>query len=260
MSTSATAGPSAAPIGGRRYGGADPTERQSRRRRALISAGLDVFGSEGYAKASVKSVCDQAGLTQRYFYESFTDRADLLVAVYDDCVDFARTATLAAASPFLDAEADDTEADDTEADDTEDRREPKEVAPARISGSGIAGELISDAARATLRAFMSALTDDERRARVMLVEVVGVSPEIERVRMSAIHGWAELILMLARGSRPPTARQRLASVGLVGAVTQLMVDWYVAGQSDSDIPREPLEDVLDVCVELFVAAHDRLLN
>ncbi len=110
---------------------------------------------------------------------------------------------------------------------------------------------------------MSALTDDERRARVMLVEVVGVSPEIERVRMSAIHGWAELILMLARGgSRPPTARQRLASVGLVGAVTQLMVDWYVAGQSDSDIPpREPpLEDVLDVCVELFVAAHDRLLN
>ncbi|ATD72760.1 TetR/AcrR family transcriptional regulator [Gordonia sp. 1D] len=250
MSTSATAGPSAAPIGGRRYGGADPTERQSRRRRALISAGLDVFGSEGYAKASVKSVCDQAGLTQRYFYESFTDRADLLVAVYDDCVDFARTATLAAASPFL----------ETETDDTEDRGDPKEVAPERISGAGIAGELISDAARATLRAFMSALTDDERRARVMLVEVVGVSPEIERVRMSAIHGWAELILMLARGSRPPTARQRLASVGLVGAVTQLMVDWYVAGQSDSDIPREPLEDVLDVCVELFVAAHDRLLN
>ncbi|MCZ4580854.1 TetR/AcrR family transcriptional regulator [Gordonia amicalis] len=255
MSTSATAGPSAAPVGGRRYGGADPTERQSRRRRALISAGLDVFGSEGYAKASVKSVCDQAGLTQRYFYESFTDRADLLVAVYDDCVDFARTATLAAASPFLD-----TETDDTETDDTENRGAPKEVAAERISGAGIAGELISDAARATLRAFMSALTDDERRARVMLVEVVGVSPEIERVRMSAIHGWAELILMLARGSRPPTARQRLASVGLVGAVTQLMVDWYVAGQSDSDIPREPLEDVLDVCVELFVAAHDRLLN
>ncbi|WP_232718392.1 TetR/AcrR family transcriptional regulator [Gordonia metallireducens] len=240
MPTSATAGDPATRAGGRRYGGADPTERQARRRSALISAGLDVFGTDGYAKASVKSVCDQAGLTQRYFYESFSDRADLLVAVYDDCVDFARTSTIAAASSFLDAAIDETGVID--------------------ASEGIPAEAISDAARAILQAFMSALADDARRARVMLVEVVGVSPEIERVRMRAIHGWADLILMLARGSRPPTTRQRLASVGLVGAVTQLMVDWYVAGEADSDIPREPLEDVLDVCVELFVAAHGRLLN
>lgn len=238
MSTPATAGSSTTGAGGRRYGGADPTERQARRRSALISAGLDVFGTDGYAKASVKSICDQAGLTQRYFYESFSDRADLLVAVYDDCVDFARTSTLAAAGRFL----------DTGGGTTPDASE------------GIAGELISEAARAILQAFVSALADDARRARVMLVEVVGVTPEIERVRMRAIHGWAELILMLARGNRPASARQRLASVGLVGAVTQLMVDWYVAGTGETDVPREPLEDILDVCVELFVAAHDRLLN
>ncbi|MBY4572855.1 TetR family transcriptional regulator [Gordonia paraffinivorans] len=222
---------------GRRYGGVDPDERRARRRSALVAGGLEVFGTEGYARASVKSICEQAGLTQRYFYESFSDRADLLVAVYDDCVRHARTATLAAAAEFLDGEAD---LGDVEA--------------------GIEPTRIPEAARATLGAFMHALADDSRRARVMLVEVVGVSPEIERVRMRAIHDWADLVLTLARGNRPPTSKQRLASVGLVGAVTQLMVDWYVAGQGESDIAREPLDDVLDVCVELFVAAHGRLLT
>ncbi|WP_439030897.1 TetR/AcrR family transcriptional regulator [Gordonia terrae] len=230
---------------GRRYGGADPAERRERRRAALIAAGLDVFGKDGYAKASVKSVCDQAGLTQRYFYESFTDRADLLVAVYDDSVAFVRAATVAAAAGTAGWEST-TAAQDRE----------------RVEG--IAPEDVPDAARSALGAFMSCLGDDPRRARVMLVEVVGVSPEIERVRMRAIHEWADLILALARGSRPPSDRERLASVGLVGAVTQLLVDWYVAleegaGEGSARARRTSLDDILDVCVELFVAAYGRLL-
>jgi AcrR family transcriptional regulator len=222
---------------GRRYGGVDPTQRRERRRAALITAGLDVFGTDGYAKVSVKSICDQAGLTQRYFYESFADRAALLVAVYDDCVAFVRAATVQAAADI--AEAD----------------------PERLEASeGVAADRVPDVTRAALGAFMSCLADDPRRARVMLVEVVGVSPEIERARMRAIHDWAALILALARGARPPTDRERLASVGLVGAVTQLLVDWYVAGAEDADTERYALDEILDVCVELFVAAYGRLLT
>ncbi|WP_238421943.1 TetR/AcrR family transcriptional regulator [Gordonia sp. 'Campus'] len=242
---------------GRRYGGADPAERRERRRAALIDAGLDVFGKEGYAKASVKSVCEQAGLTQRYFYESFTDRADLLVAVYNDSVAFVRAATVAAAAGTAGPEVPATDA-----------------AQDRERVEGIAPEQVPDAARAALGAFMSCLGDDPRRARVMLVEVVGVSPEIERVRMRAIHEWADLILALARGSRPPSDRERLASVGLVGAVTQLLVDWYVAldegapdesaheqnaGEGSAHTRPAALDAILDVCVELFVAAYGRLL-
>ena len=88
---------------GRRYGGADPTQRRERRRAALIAAGLDAFGTDGYANVSVKGICDLAGLTQGYFYESFTDRAALLVAVYDDCVDFVRAATVDAAAEIAGA-------------------------------------------------------------------------------------------------------------------------------------------------------------
>ncbi len=222
---------------GRRYGGADPTQRRERRRAALIAAGLDTFGTDGYAKVSVKGICDHAGLTQRYFYESFTDRADLLVAVYDDCVAFVRAATVRSAAEIADAD-------------------PELLG----SSEGVAAERVPDVARAALGAFMSCLADDPRRARVMLVEVVGVSPEIERVRMRAIHDWAALILALARGARPPSDRERLASVGLVGAVTQLLVDWYVAGAGESDTQRFALDEILDVSVELFVATYGRLLT
>lgn len=221
---------------GRRYGGADPEQRRERRRAALITAGLDVFGTDGYARVSVKGICDQAGLTQRYFYESFADRAALLVAVYEDCVAFVRAATVQAAAGIADAELVET------------------------TTEGVPAERVPDVTRAALGAFMSCLADDPRRARVMLVEVVGVSPEIERVRMRAIHDWAALILALARGARPPSDRERLASVGLVGAVTQLLVDWYVAGAEEADTKRFALDEILDVCVELFVAAYGRLLT
>ncbi|MDY6809389.1 MAG: TetR/AcrR family transcriptional regulator [Actinomycetota bacterium] len=224
--------------GGRRYGGADAAQRQERRRTDLIVAGLDLFGSEGFANVSVKRICDRAGLTQRYFYESFDDRFALLAAVYEDCVVVARTATVAAGGPFV----------------------------ADAGAAGIAADDAPAVARATLGAFIGTLADQPRRARVMLVEVVGVSPDLERQRLTAIHGWADLILTLALGERRPDRRQRLAAIGLVGAVTQLLVDWYTgtAGEfapgdvTDGDL--FDLDTILEVSVELFVAAYQRLLG
>ncbi|MYR07670.1 TetR family transcriptional regulator [Gordonia sp. SID5947] len=226
---------------GRRYGGADADERRDRRRTELISAGLDLFGSEGYPNTSVKRVCEHAGLTQRYFYESFTDRPALLAAVYDDCVAFARAATIDAAAGVV----------------------------SEGGGVGAAGVAASDApavARGALTAFVRCLADDARRARVMLVEVVGVNPDLERLRLNAIHGWADLILTLALGEGNPDRTQRLAAIGLVGAVTQLLVDWYTSangefGASDDAGPDLfDLDAILDVSVELFVAAYESLLG
>jgi len=39
-----------------------------------------VYGERGYHNSSVKAVCDAAGLTERYFYESFANSEALLVA------------------------------------------------------------------------------------------------------------------------------------------------------------------------------------
>jgi AcrR family transcriptional regulator len=69
--------PSASP---KRYRGASADERLAQRRRRLIEAAVSVYGERGYHNSSVKAVCDAAGLTERYFYESFANSEALLVA------------------------------------------------------------------------------------------------------------------------------------------------------------------------------------
>ena len=232
---------------GRRYAGADSEERRTRRRADLLTAGIELFGTDGFPPVPIKRICDRAGLTQRYFYESFPDKPTFLGAVYDQCVEVTREATMLAALPFL-----------TDHTDTAGPRTPEE-----LGLNAVPAERIPDAARAILGAFVDTLTGDPRRARVMLVEIVGVSPELERTRQSAIHGWAELILTLATGAQPSSSTQRLAAIGLVGAVTQLLVDWYTSHTDpiDSDSGPEHFEiaTILDVCVELFVSAYASLI-
>ena len=68
---------------GRTYAGESLSERTARRRQQFLDAGLQVFGTTGYRTATVRQLCKQAGLTDRYFYESFASTEDLLVAVYE---------------------------------------------------------------------------------------------------------------------------------------------------------------------------------
>ena len=225
---------------GRRYAGADADLRRERRRAELIASGLELFGTEGFRAVSVKKVCDHAGLTQRYFYESFADRSALLAGVYEDCVAFARSAVLNAAGSAGGSAA-------------------------GSQGSGVAADDVPAVARAALGAFIGALAENPRRARVMLVEVVGVDQDLERLRLTAIHGWADLILMLARGEERSGRAERLASIALVGAVTQLLVDWYTShtqglGSDDSaDESLFELDAIHDVSVELLTDANARWL-
>jgi AcrR family transcriptional regulator len=67
----------------RSYGGASAAERRARRRTALLEAGLELLGTVGWAGTTVRGVCAQAGLNDRYFYESFADLDTLRLAVID---------------------------------------------------------------------------------------------------------------------------------------------------------------------------------
>src|SRR5262245_60243270 len=66
-----------------RWAGVPLTDRRTERRALLVDAGFQLFGEEGEAGVSVRSVCRECGLNTRYFYESFSDVNDLLGAVYD---------------------------------------------------------------------------------------------------------------------------------------------------------------------------------
>ena len=66
-----------------RWAGVPLTDRRTERRALLVDAGFQLFGDEGEAAVSVRSICRECGMNTRYFYESFADVDDLLGAVYD---------------------------------------------------------------------------------------------------------------------------------------------------------------------------------
>jgi AcrR family transcriptional regulator len=67
-----------------RWSGVPLEDRQALRRDELIAAGVDLLGGEAGPALTVRAVCRATGLTERYFYESFSDRDEFVRAVYDD--------------------------------------------------------------------------------------------------------------------------------------------------------------------------------
>lgn len=187
---------------GRTWRGQSAEQRRTDRRSRLIESGIELFGSRGYANTPVKAVCEQAGLTERYFYEAFTDREHLLTVIYDKLIGETREQTVAA----IEAADDD----------------------------------LFTRLRVGLEAFFQALTRDPRRARIQEIEVVGVSEELERKRRRAIHAFAAVIADQVRrdpGWDPGRGiRLDVIAVGLVGSVNEQLVD-YVLG----DLEIEPAE-------------------
>lgn len=184
---------------GRTWRGQSAEQRRADRRARLIESGIELFGSRGYAHTPVKAVCEQAGLTERYFYEAFDDREGLLTAIYDQLIREVREQTVAA----IEAAEDDLFA--------------------RL--------------RVGLEAFFHALTRDPRRARIQEIEVVGVSEELERRRREAIHSFAGIIAEQVRrdpGWDPDRGiRLDVIAVGLVGSVNEQLID-YVLGDLEID--------------------------
>src|SRR5215212_7841707 len=121
----------------RRWRGRSASERTAERRERLIAAALEVFGTRGYSSSTVRDVCREAGLTERYFYESFRNREALLGALADRIVD-----------------------------------EALEVVALALADSE---RELEDIVRDALGRFVGSLVDDPRRAQVLLVETVGVS-------------------------------------------------------------------------------------
>jgi AcrR family transcriptional regulator len=176
---------------GRRYGGKTTEERRAERRERLLDAGLELFGSVGYAATTIEMLCAATRLNPRYFYEEFGTREALLVAVYDRHVEAVLGAVLGALA----------------------------AAPAEPRARMEAG----------LTAFVAAVLADERAARINYFEIVGVSPELEAHRRDVLRGYAELIAdeiaHLPPDRRPPGDDRRLTAVAFVSATDGLITDW-----------------------------------
>jgi hypothetical protein len=90
-------------------------------------------------------------------------------------------------------------------------------------------ETIEDQARAGLRAAWTAFTEDPRKAKVIFLEVVGVSERLERLRRDNMHAFADLLVQNSRlitgGALPLRLDPVLTARSLMGAVVDTQVDW-----------------------------------
>lgn len=197
---------------GRAWRGQTIEQRAAERRERLLDAALEVFATQGFGAAKVRDVCREAKLTERYFYESFADKESLLVAVAEGIVaDLVETGGPAIAAFQTDPGA---------------------------------------AIRLGARAVVAALTDDPRRARILFVEVVGVSPAVEERRRGLIAAIAEVVAQAALAGRElPGERPvevELIARALIGAAQELLISFA--------------RKELDLSRELLVTSVERLLS
>ena len=179
---------------GRVYAGENLAERTARRRQQFMDAGLQIFGTTGYRSATVRMLCKQAELTDRYFYESFDTTEDLLLAVYSQQFEHLQAAVMA-----------------------------------QLIASASGEDLMS-----TVRAGLSALYDMAAQpcvARVCWLEVLGVSPRVDATYIRTIEGFAALVVGFAR-QRYPTWQidddeARMVGLALIGAVSQTVTCWVL---------------------------------
>jgi AcrR family transcriptional regulator len=81
------------------YGGRSREERAADRRARISQAALELFAARSYEDVTVAEVCDRAKVSKRYFYEHFSDREGLLLAVHREQNDWLLAGAAAAAPP-----------------------------------------------------------------------------------------------------------------------------------------------------------------
>jgi AcrR family transcriptional regulator len=201
---------------GRSYGAKLPAERRAERRARLLAAGLEAFGGQGYAAASIEQLCATAGVSTRNFYEEFESREALLIALHDDLNDRALQAVVAAI--------------------------------ANLPETDLEGR-----AREGVEAYFRVMTSDRRWARIALVESVGLSAAAEAARRAAIARFADLLHAqaerLGRLGVIPRRDYALTATALVGAINGLVSTWTADDEWDAKLPK-----AVDEAVRLIVVA------
>jgi AcrR family transcriptional regulator len=171
-----------------RWNGLSTEERQRERRRLLVEAAYDLLATEGSTGTTVRAVCANARLNPRYFYESFADLDELVVAVYDDV--------------FRQLQ----------------RRVGKAVA---------AAEDDDDAMRASVETTVRFVDEDRRRGRILYIEALGNEAlNVRRIQTGA--GQVELVQQDHSRRDGSAYDKRIGLLGaavLVGGFTELLVSW-----------------------------------
>lgn len=172
-----------------RWNGLSTEERQRERRGLLIDAAFELLSTEGAAGTTVRAVCSRARLNPRYFYESFDELDELLIAVYEDVVmSMRRTVTSRVAAADINTPA---------------------------------------AVRATVEAMVEFIDEDRRRGQILYVEALG-NEKLNKRRIQTGFDLVDIVQQdrsRRRGTEGFEQLERMAAAVLVGGINELIAAW-----------------------------------
>ena len=199
----------------RPWRGVPSDERQIERRRRLFEATLGLADTSGLAAVTVRGVCALAGLTNRYFYENFSDTNDLLISLYEELAEQAMTNT--------------------------------------AQGMSTTGLDLRSRIRGGVQAGITFVVDEYRRSRYLLVHATAL-PELNRRRRQLIghvaESWAKTVQQ-AYGLGDESSALAAVSRFVVGGLIELATAFV---QGDVVVPVDDLvESATDMALAAIEA-------
>jgi AcrR family transcriptional regulator len=201
----------------RQFKGLSMAERQQARREKLIEAGIQAYGTHGFFSVTVKDICTEAKLTERYFYESFKKSEHLFQTIFLKLIDELQQNVMQA---MMQASSD-----------------PKKMIEAGLT------------------ALLTTLRDNPRMARIIYIDAMLVQELHNQATIHETMGrfdrmiQAFVMLMMPNLSRSEQEIS-LVSTGLNGYVTQIAIRWVMSGF------KQPMEEVLSSCSIVFLALFE----
>lgn len=188
----------------RRYAGATAQERKQQRRDRLLDAAYEVFGRQGYKETTLRLICAQARMTDRYFYEHFESLDAIFVQVRQRLsVELMEQIMRALVKPESD--------------------------PVLMI-------------RHALTTFFEYVKEDPRRARILLLDAMSfglTSTGVAQTRLQWYAGLIEGRLKARYPNLPPHLDTTLVASGFLGQVTYVATVWTL---QKFDTPVEHLVD------------------
>ncbi|MFZ5525246.1 MAG: TetR/AcrR family transcriptional regulator [Pseudomonadota bacterium] len=174
----------------RAYRGESAEARRQQRHEKLLEGAFEAFAALGIARTTMRDICAQARLTDRYFYESFRNTEDAFDAVH---------------------------------------RWQRELLLQRVAQAmKDSPRGVESIARAGLHAFYSFIKEDPRRAQVLLIDAFSANRQSAEKVQRSLEQYATLIAGIARSLYPRLKRGfnlEMLMWGLLGMAIQVGTVW-----------------------------------
>ena len=165
----------------------------------IYLSALKLFAAKGFKNTSVLEIVESAHVSKTTFYQQFSSKEALVVALCQDLID--------------------------------------EIA-LEIKRAAMLEPRVAYKAFAGIYRYLDICFTNPAVAHFILLESVGISEEVETVRREAMQGFADLIFVFAYQEFPNQVREeeiRIVSQAMVGAVNEVVIRNVSEANQDLDI-------------------------